>query len=316
MTPTSDGPASHVGVVLLYHRVASAALDSHRLCVAPETFAFHARVIARTCHAMPLEELVQSAAAGTLPPRAVAITFDDGYEDAIAAVDVLVSKKLPATIFMTTARLGEPEPYHYWWDVLEWALLTPGVLAGNELQVSLPDGRRDFPLRLESDRRTAHLALHSALLPLDDDARDLALAPITELVLARQPALPRRMSLGELRSLLACPGVTVGAHTKSHLFLPAHPRECQRLQIRSSLETLGGALDTRVTALAYPFGGLTADTVSVAAEQGLTVAVTTVASAVSEATQPLAVPRVDAAASTMLAFEERLESLFGGMVQH
>ena len=171
MTATRDGRATQAGVVLLYHRVASAVLDSHRLCVTPEAFAFQTGVIASTCHAMPLEELVRNAAAGTLPPRAVAITFDDGYEDAIAAVDVLVSRKLPATIFMTTARLGEPEPYHYWWDVLEWALLTPGVLPGSELQVSLPDGRLRFPVRLESDRRTAHRALHSAMLPLDEDAQ-------------------------------------------------------------------------------------------------------------------------------------------------
>lgn len=72
----------------------------------------------------------------------------------------------------------------------------------------------------------------------------------------------------------------------------------------------------RVTTLAYPFGGLTSDTVAVAADQGMTLAVTTVTSAVSEATQPLAVPRVDAAAPSMLAFEERLEGLFAGMVRH
>src|SRR5439155_1180311 len=72
-------------VVLLYHRIAHATSDPQLLCVKPEHFAQHVEVVAESYQPVRLRDLVAALRAGELPSRAVAITFDDGYADNLAA---------------------------------------------------------------------------------------------------------------------------------------------------------------------------------------------------------------------------------------
>lgn len=59
---------------------------------------------------LPLEEALDRLAAGTLPPRAMAITFDDGTRNlATHAVPVLRELKLPAAVFLATGPIGSDE---------------------------------------------------------------------------------------------------------------------------------------------------------------------------------------------------------------
>jgi len=300
------------GIVLLYHRVADSLPDSHGLCVSPRTFATQAAYIAATCQAMRLEQLIEGGLADDLPSRAVAMTFDDGYQDSLAAFEILAGFDIPATLFMTSAQLDRPEAFHYWWDVLEWAVLTPGV-AGGDIQIQLPDGAQTFQLGSKSDRATAHRALHSALLPLDADARDHAMAPVYELRETLRPSLPRRMSGRELREAALNPGIEVGLHTEHHLFLPAHPTARQQREVASNLDALEGLLGVGISTLAYPFGAWAPETADIAAALGVTLAVTTAYGSVGGQTDRLSVPRVDVAATTA-SLEEQLGSLFTGTV--
>lgn len=59
---------------------------------------------------LPLEEALDRLAAGTLPPRALAITFDDGTRNLVRhAVPVLRDLKLPAAVFLATGPMGSDE---------------------------------------------------------------------------------------------------------------------------------------------------------------------------------------------------------------
>ena len=61
------------------------------------------RWVSRWFQVLPLDEAVARLAAGTLPPRAAAITFDDGYADnAEVALPALQRAGLPATFFIAT----------------------------------------------------------------------------------------------------------------------------------------------------------------------------------------------------------------------
>ena len=67
--------------ILLYHRVVEPENDRFRLCVSPENFEEHIKVIAESGGALTLPELVEFQKQGELPEGSIAITFDDGYLD-------------------------------------------------------------------------------------------------------------------------------------------------------------------------------------------------------------------------------------------
>ncbi len=98
-------------LVLMYHGVVESALEPfcwHQLPLAE--FKEQLAWVARRYRVLPLEEALSRWADGTLPPRAAAITFDDGYRNvATHAVPVLRELGLPATVFLVTDLVGTDE---------------------------------------------------------------------------------------------------------------------------------------------------------------------------------------------------------------
>ena len=75
-------------------------------------------MLARDYSPISLEDLVRAAASGRIPERAVAVTLDDGYLDALtAASPILSALGIPATFFVNSGRLNEAHERS--WDVLE-----------------------------------------------------------------------------------------------------------------------------------------------------------------------------------------------------
>lgn len=93
-------------LVLTYHAVAAGRSRSP-LSVEPALFAEHLDCLAGTATFLTVSELGVRLTAGTLPDRAVAITFDDGLRSvATDAAPLLVERGLPATVFCVSGRLG------------------------------------------------------------------------------------------------------------------------------------------------------------------------------------------------------------------
>ncbi len=92
--------------ILCYHGLALE--DEHRwrpgLYVTPEQFGTRlARLGALGATVLPLDEGLQRLRTGTLPPLAVAITFDDGGIDFhSSALPLLRAAGMPATVYLTT----------------------------------------------------------------------------------------------------------------------------------------------------------------------------------------------------------------------
>ena len=114
------------GLVLLYHRVGGAGPDPHRINVGLAAFEQQMAWLASDCAVLPLRELVEGAHHGTLPDRAVALTFDDGYLDTLTnAMPILSRHGLPATCFVATE--GLDGSHVFWWDRLAVLLLGDGA---------------------------------------------------------------------------------------------------------------------------------------------------------------------------------------------
>ena len=105
-------------LVLAYHAVSSTWPSSLAIPkrILTAQLAFLAR---RGFTGLTFAEAERRLVAGTLPPRSVVITFDDGYRSTLRAKPILDSFGFPATVFVVTAFVESGEPMR-WFGVEKW----------------------------------------------------------------------------------------------------------------------------------------------------------------------------------------------------
>src|SRR3989344_495152 len=100
--------------ILLYHRIADIQNDPHLLAVSPENFNNQLKFLKENFKIISLAQLIQDIKTKRIQNDSVAITFDDGYADNLYnALPILEKHGIPATIFITTGKIGDDAPF-YW----------------------------------------------------------------------------------------------------------------------------------------------------------------------------------------------------------
>jgi peptidoglycan/xylan/chitin deacetylase (PgdA/CDA1 family) len=152
-----DGKALRI---LLYHRVAD---DGDPLAVAPERFREQMEYLATEgFRVVGLAEALELLDSGSLEPRTIGLTFDDGFADVRdEALPALASHGFRATVFITTGVTDGRLSFG-------WYERQPPVLGWDDI-VELD---REGTLRFE-----AHTVSHPNLLSVDDET---AAAEITD----------------------------------------------------------------------------------------------------------------------------------------
>ena len=120
-------------LILGYHRVAHVTRDEYEVCVTPKHFAEQMEMVNKYAYPISLAKLVQYLKAGSLPPKSVAVTFDDGYADNLyEAKPILEKYQIPATVFVCTGYVGR----EFWWDELDRLVMsTQADLGALRLQI-------------------------------------------------------------------------------------------------------------------------------------------------------------------------------------
>ena len=108
--PPLRGPAE-APRVLCYHGVSIDPPDEWS--VTPAQLRLHMRWIAARCRPVPLGDIVRFLEGRTaLPPRAVAVTFDDGFRDVFTtAAPILAELSIPATAFVAPGLIDGRRPH-------------------------------------------------------------------------------------------------------------------------------------------------------------------------------------------------------------
>jgi peptidoglycan/xylan/chitin deacetylase (PgdA/CDA1 family) len=295
--------ASARGVVLLYHRINDAA-DAYGLGVPPAIFESHLRWLQAECHIVELDELL-STPPEQLPSRAVALTFDDGYEDNLrVAIPQLQQSKAPATFFLTTRWLqGHGE---YWWDTLERVLLSETPVPPS-LDLTWNGASMSLGTRTIDDRRHTHGQLHERLVHGSLEQRDRAIERLKEWSGGGAIRF-RPMTADEVRKLAASPGVTIGAHSVNHLSLPdnSDSRITELADCQVELRRITGQ---PVEMFAYPYGAVDRQTLALVRRSwrwGLSCDDRVLA----ESFDAARVPRLDVKAWPVSEFGQRVSRLF------
>lgn len=104
----------HFLSILLFHRVTD-VIPEDGLTVSSRRFEQICRLLADRFQVVPLARIYRLLHdGGTLPPRTLAITFDDCYQNNLAAAHVLARYRLPATFFIPTGYVGTARVFP--WD--------------------------------------------------------------------------------------------------------------------------------------------------------------------------------------------------------
>ena len=252
--------------VLAYHGVRDDQLPPGSVCfealhVTASRLASHCECLrALGCSPLSLEDWQEIArGARRLPPRAVLMTFDDGYRNVLTCgLPVLERYGIPAVVFVCTRPVEKQ--VRFWFDAV--------AARYGEDAVERAKGLDYAEWRELSDRSEMPAAADDPLAPL---------------------------TVGELQRLAAHPLIAIGAHTASHPILSRSAAVAQRDEIDESRTALEGWIGRPPSAFAYPNGrplvDFTPETTALVAASGFTHAFTTHAGFADPVATPFEHPR-------------------------
>jgi poly-beta-1,6-N-acetyl-D-glucosamine N-deacetylase len=165
---------------------------------------------------------VEKIAAGQMefPKGAVLITVDDGWQSNLSnIVPVAVERKIPVTIFVSTAPAEEGT--RYWWSWVKMANERGVSFRDVETYKFIPDAER---LTLVNDLRKS----------MPD---------------AREACTPE-----EIEQIANNGWITIGGHTHTHPILPMCSHEKMETEISLSTQKLNSWTGKPITYFAYPNG--------------------------------------------------------------
>jgi peptidoglycan/xylan/chitin deacetylase (PgdA/CDA1 family) len=244
-------PSRNVAI-LRYHAICGPEgypyADPH-LCVMPSNFEQHVAYLAENYEVLPLPEIAARMRDGRpLPANTVALTFDDGYADNLAAARTLHRYGATGTFYLTARCMNGLEPF--WPSEIRYlvAAVPDGTLA-----FDVPGTRIELPCSTPAERAAALTRitqlLKAHLIPVREKLREQLRAQ------AGHVEMPRIMltwdEIGEMNKL----GMTLGAHTLTHANLPSAGLTDATAEITGSKQMLERHIGREVTMFSYPNGG-------------------------------------------------------------
>jgi peptidoglycan/xylan/chitin deacetylase (PgdA/CDA1 family) len=232
--------------ILIFHRVLREPDPLFPDVPSAADFEARMRWVAAWCNVLPLQQAVERLFEGSLPARALAVTFDDGYADnEELAAPILHRMGLCATFFITTAYL---DGGCMWNDrVIE------AVRACRRDRLDLSAlGLSIYELDSIGARRQCIDDVLKRVKHLEQDQRETTTRAIVAAA-GGGHARALMMTRQQVRSLRTM-GMEIGAHTMSHPILMRLEDGAALAEIRGGKAELEEIIDEPVDLFAYPNG--------------------------------------------------------------
>jgi peptidoglycan/xylan/chitin deacetylase (PgdA/CDA1 family) len=232
--------------ILMYHRVLDGADPLQRGIHQAKVMDTQFRTLRQFFKVMPLDEAAEMLMAGRLPPRAMCITFDDGYRDNHdLALPLLQRHGLTATFYIASGYLNGGMIFH---DVLVEAIRhAPAGL----LDLSV-DGVEPVLITDDTSRIHAVQQIIGSMKYLPSQQRQRTSERLID-ALGRNAPRSLMMTDEQVRSISRA-GMGIGGHTTHHVILSGMSSEAARDEIASNKSKLSRLIDKPLTSFAYPNG--------------------------------------------------------------
>jgi peptidoglycan/xylan/chitin deacetylase (PgdA/CDA1 family) len=233
--------------IVNYHRVLGAPdplLDSEPTA---DTFRWQMEVLATCFNVLPLDEAISCLAHERMPPRAVAITFDDGYRSIHElAMPILREHGLPATVFVTSGHMDDDSSM--WNDVILEAVRR---LPGGTLDLS-DIGMKSYVMDGAEQRKISAGRLTEDCKYLTPLGRQTMLDRLQQLLKA--DLHQHLMLTQEMIRDLVRNNIQIGGHTVTHPILSRLDDEAAFREIADNKRSLERLTGQPIRLFAYPNG--------------------------------------------------------------
>ena len=232
--------------ILIFHRVLAKRDPLFPEETDAASFNWQLEALKKSFNILPLDDAVQRLREGSLPARAAAITFDDGYRDnAEVALPILQQHQVSATFFIATGFLD---------GGCMWNDVVIETLRRTKLE--------NLDLSLLGLSRYALMDTHSRRLALNDAIGKLKYLPPPERLLRAQeisqlagvsPPEDMMMTSMQVRALHEG-GMGIGGHTMHHPILASLDKQSAEDEILGGKKRLEEIIQAPVNLFAYPNG--------------------------------------------------------------
>lgn len=195
---------------------------------------------------MPLTQAIIALENGNLPPRAAAISIDDGYRDNLdTVVPLLKELGLPATFFLTTIGF---EGGLLWYDAIRYAI---DHWPSETIDFRERNTNRIMQLLTDEDRTQLKAVMIATLFSYPHAERLVWANWMMEKI--GNPKLHVMMNEDDVLTLQRA-GVEIGGHTHTHAVLKQVSDTEAREEITKNKRLLESVLHRPVKLFAYPNG--------------------------------------------------------------
>ncbi len=274
------------GVVLAFHDIVSGGDPVNRAgSVSAEFFERALQYIAQSGLEPGRLSDIPARLENSAGKRFVALTFDDGYKSALEiAAPLLERYNIPATVFVTSGRLGADTDY-------EWEGLAHYIAGHDHIAVG--------PFWAATKTLAQKQAAYRKLTRLVRGGHEMWHGHLNEFFSAQGmdvPSLIREKFLDAqgVKALAQSPMIEVGGHSVSHANLAQLDEEQAFNEIVQNKTDLEELLGREVSSFAYPYGGAQAcgeREFTLASKAGYRLAVTMRSASVMAGDNLFALPR-------------------------
>jgi|GEM_PF-972276 peptidoglycan/xylan/chitin deacetylase (PgdA/CDA1 family) len=260
-----------------------------------------ARLITRFRRPIGMDELSEALRLGkSLPERAVALTFDDGYIDNYeVAFPILRRHKIPATFYVCPGLIDSN--LGFWWDEIyscfretkQVAIDISKLAAYGAISQNLKEDL--LPMRTVAERESVaqRIIVMAKRLPVQRIHELIAdLVDVLDVSKARSSPVSGLMGWPHINEM-ANNGMDIGSHTLTHPMMSQMSEQVLRQEVQDSRRRLQDELGRSVNGFVYPSGDYHAMARDVVRQAGHWYACTSESGFVTPSSDPYLLRRVN-----------------------